>query len=109
MRRCSQPVHVVLALVLVAHATALNIGGAAQPDQQPPPQQQPPERGGAAPVDAAHATSADDISDCAAPGTVLRGLDDGQTPRAPFGLEFLRVTTGECRRCLKSCLGGKIS
>ena len=28
--------------------------------------------------------------------------------RPPLGLEFLRVTSPDCRRCLKTCLGGKI-
>ena len=99
-------------ILVLASAAALNIGSSSQPDQQ---QQQPsqappqPERGGAEPREASQAAAADDACEAAAPGTVLSGLDDEQTPRAPYGLEFLRVTTGECRRCLKSCLGGKIS
>ena len=35
-------------------------------------------------------------------------LAGGTGSSPPLGLDFLRVTQGECRRCLKACLGSKI-
>ena len=55
------------------------------------------------------AAVADEAGSRATPGSVLRGLDEGaggaSAARAP---SLLAASSGECRRCLKTCLGAKI-
>ena len=39
---------------------------------------------------------------------LLRALAASSATENPSRLGFLRVASGDCRRCLKSCVGGKI-
>ena len=73
----------------------------------------------------------EEVDESVPPGATMRGLDAETsafirplTPpvrcarsrpplvraayRPPFGLDFLRITSGDCKRCLKTCIGGKI-
>ena len=82
-RRLSSPLLAALALALVAVPV---VGGTKLPSQEP-------------------ATATTPVE----PGAQLQSLDDERRAvDAPFGVDFLRITTKECRRCLKTCLGGKI-
>lgn len=102
----------VLVILLATCSAAIKVGAGAAHEAASPPQhpsdEPAPER------TAPHQQSATDDLAAAAnaaapPGGVLRGLDeDHGTSPAPLGLDFLRVTSGECQRCLKTCLGGKI-
>ena len=103
--------YILLALAIAA--SALKVGGGASTEQQqqqvaPQPPQERSEQPQPPPADAS-----DELQqpEAAAPGAQLKGLDDEtchDSRAAPLGLDFLRAGSPECRRCLKSCLGGKI-
>ena len=54
-------------------------------------------------------SSSGGVTAAAEPGAQLQSLDDDRRAvAAPLGINFLRIGSRNCRRCLKSCLGGKI-
>jgi hypothetical protein len=101
----------LVAACFAASGAALKVGAgaAAQPEPQPPSERaSAPTAEPSPPADAPVEEAAAIEEERAAPGTMLRGLDDEGTCPAPLGLEFLRVATKPCRSCLKACLGAKI-